>query len=457
MTLTPGDDLNETSRQRTRDQIGILQEAHGTAIVVDTDDPADFNFVCSSEHVLVNSGDVGRLQEYFAGRVDDPGDDVFTDVGAPHAAQPREDLFTRYVLPARRGQVPGDKGLLVTLDEMDQDPAVADLARPDHLVHICPRGSQCPATEPAETGLLEPWPPVNTATPDAGDGVVVVVIDGGWYDPTADASLVATALPWSWLGNVSGEPEPHGIRFAQTAALRPYAGHGTFVAGVVRAMAPGCTVQVLSLPVDPNAPGGGVFESDMVTQLDAALTHEPQLINLSAGCPTRQDLPARAFENWWADVSAADPERDLVFVAAAGNNASPWGFWPASFDWAVGVGSLDRDGQVSSFSNWGDSVDVFALGRNIVNAFPNGTYVCHEYPDRGDVRVFDTWLARWSGTSFAAPLVTGRIAAAMTGPPARTARQARDHVLGSLPRLRSLDATTAPVVGAELLAAPQPG
>ena len=52
MTLTPGDDLNETARQRTRDQFGLLREAHGTAIIVDTDDPADFNFICSSEHVL---------------------------------------------------------------------------------------------------------------------------------------------------------------------------------------------------------------------------------------------------------------------------------------------------------------------------------------------------------------------------------------------------------------------
>jgi subtilisin family serine protease len=207
-----------------------------------------------------------------------------------------------------------------------------------------------------------------------------------------------------------------------------------------------CTIDVLSLPVDPNRPGGGVFESDMVAQLDAALVSNPHLINLSAGCPTRQGHPARAFENWWADVSATQPERDLVLVAAAGNNSSPWQFWPASFDWAVGVGSLDRDGRVSSFSNWGDSVDVFALGRNVVNAFPNGTYVCHETPNRGDKRVFDNWLARWSGTSFAAPVVTGRIAAAMTGPPTRSARDARDHVLGVPQNMRSLDAIKAPVV-----------
>ena len=145
---------------------------------------------------------------------------------------------------------------------------------------------------------------------------------------------------------------------------------------------PSCTLHVLSLHVDPAVPGGGVLESELVNSSTPPSTASPgpDLINLSAGCPTRLNLPARALEDWWADVS---PELDMVLVAAAGNNASPWEFWPASFPWAVGVGSLDRDGQVSDFSNWGDSVDVLALGRNLVNAFPRGRYVCQESPDRG--------------------------------------------------------------------------
>ena len=116
---------------------------------------------------------------------------------------------------------------------------------------------------------------------------------------------------------------------------------------------------------------------------------------MSAGCPTRLNIPSRAFEHWRDELRLRLTDPDLVVVAAAGNNSSPWSFWPASFDWAVGVGSLDRDGRVSDFSNWGDSVDVFALGRNVVNAFPDGTYVCHECPDRGDQRVFDA--AGWPG------------------------------------------------------------
>ncbi len=126
--------------------------------------------------------------------------------------------------------------------------------------------------------------------------------------------------------------------------------------------------------------------------------------------------------------------RNCVLVAAAGNDSSPAPFWPAAFPWAVGVGSLDRDGRVSSFSNRCSSADVYALGRNLVNAFPNGTYYCHESPDTGDVRVFSTGMARWSGTSFAAPIVAGLIAAQVAAH-GGDAKAARDHVLDGAVRV----------------------
>jgi hypothetical protein len=437
MTLTPDNDLSEISRQRTRDQFGLLQEAHRERILVDTDDPADFNFICSSEHVLVapldpNGADdddaVNRLSAYLT---DTRGGEFEPVPDQPE--QTRTGLSRRFELPARTVPAPDGKDLLATLDEIDRDLGVG-FATPDHLVHICVKGSICPASEPTETGFLGPWPQ-DTSDPEHGDGVRVVVIDTGWHDPTTLLVNPEPALPWSWLANVSGDPEPNGIVNPLSGNLRAYAGHGTFVAGVVRAMAPKAEVTVLNLVIDRQEPGGGVLESQLVDDLYDALEPDqmeelPHLINMSAGCPTRLGLQAQSFVHWRADLEQRHPDPDLVLVAAAGNNSSPWSFWPASFDWATGVGSLDSDGHVSEFSNWGDSVDVFALGRNVVNAFPNGTYVCHECPDRGDQRIFDNWLARWSGTSFSAPLVTGLIAAAMSRQQGqRSARAARDEVL----------------------------
>ena len=187
----------------------------------------------------------------------------------------------------------------------------------------------------------------------------MVVIDTG-YDPAENAPNPQGVRPWPWLADVTGEPEPDGLRAPQTGLLRAYAGHGTFVAGVVKAMAPKCSLRVLNLVIDRQQPGGGVLESELVDDLYDALELQelPDLINMSAGCPTRLNIPPVAFQHWRDELRLRLDDPDLVVVAAAGNNSSPWSFWPASFDWAVGVGSLDRDGRVSDFSNWGDSVDV---------------------------------------------------------------------------------------------------
>ena len=176
------------------------------------------------------------------------------------------------------------------------------------------------------------------------------------------------------------------------------------------------------------------------------MSHDPLVINLSAGCRTRHDLPSIALRKFHRKHLE---ERDCVLVAAAGNDSWAAPFWPAAFDWCVGVGSLDRDGRVSAFSNYGVSADVYALGRNIVNAFPDGKYVCHEAPHRGDTRIFSTGRARWSGTSFSAPVVTGLIAAELSRTPVaqRSARAARDVVLTTAATTkRAVTARTAPVV-----------
>ena len=193
---------------------------------------------------------------------------------------------------------------------------------------------------------------------------------------------------------------------------------------MVRCVAPETDVFVEGFAIG-GVGGGGVLESDLVGQLEEALRHKPQVINLSAGCRTRMDHPSIALELFHLFRLR---DADCVLVAAAGNDSWSAPFWPAAFDWCVGVGSLDRDGRVSDFSNFGVSADVYALGRNHVNAFPDGTFVCHESPDKGDVRVFSTGMARWSGTSFAAPLVAGMIAREISETGA-SARDARDAVM----------------------------
>ncbi len=192
--------------------------------------------------------------------------------------------------------------------------------------------------------------------------------------------------------------------------VEQYAGHGTFVAGVVKCFAPAAVVRVEGFL----GPSGAIRESRMVTQLSQALAaRTPHIINLSAGTTTRKNRPLLSFERFFNKRLSALGDTCLL-VAAAGNEGVGAKFWPASFTWALGVGSLDRNGGVSDFSNFGNSAEIYAVGRDIVNAFPTGTYTTREPPYPVETRVFTNGLARWSGTSFSAPMVAGMIAAEMS-------------------------------------------
>lgn len=395
--------IGDDRRRRTTDQIRAFQKANEGEVAWDTLAPADFTYVFHPDRVLVDGDDVGAFEELVA----QLGDRILR--GEPR----RDDIelvggdVVRYVLPER---VDG-QSVPEVLDILEDNGLRPGAASPDHWVHVSPGGGggqMCPAIEPQETGLTDPWPPQAPQT--KGKEVSVVVVDTGWHPPAA------TDPRTPWLAGVTGDDELNG------PDLRPYAGHGTFIAGVVRCVAPDTRIYVEGFAID-GVGGGGILESDLVVQLEDALRHDPQVINLSAGCRTRRDrpsIPLRKFHRKHLE------ERDCVLVAAAGNDSWAAPFWPAAFDWCVGVGSLDRNGRVSAFSNFGVSADVYALGRNLVNAFPDGTFMCNETPDKGDVRVFSTGLARWSGTSFAAPVVAGLIAREIseTGVTAREARKA---------------------------------
>ncbi|WP_181410628.1 S8 family peptidase [Nocardioides humi] len=312
-------------------------------------------------------------------------------------------------LPSRTD---GEDDVLRTLDEIDRELG-RGVVRPDHVVYVTGRGFMCPATEPEEITKRHTGPlPVRAADTGAGKGVRVAVVDTGLWLPAV------TSATTSWLDGVVADPSD--VETIDPNAIHPYGGHGTFVAGVVKCVAPASRVEVEGVLTK----GGAVYESEIVQQLHEALEDDdhPQLISISAGTHTRGDFGLLAFEMLAAAHGLDDGEETLV-IAAAGNDGSSERFWPAAFPWVVAVGSVDPDGKVSDFSNVGERwVDVYARGRDHVNAFPKGTYTCYEPPNVGQVRQFDG-LAQWSGTSFSTPIVTGLVAARMsaTGESAREA------------------------------------
>jgi len=289
------------------------------------------------------------------------------------------------------------------------------LVTPVHILHITQvinpdTVRTCPATEPeVPCCCCPPGEPCGPCPPPAAAGGADVAIG------ICDSGLLADFGPAPWLAGVTGQVDPQGppLLGGQFAIPR-YCGHGTFVAGVARSQAPQSTVFVASDFIM----AGGQREWVIVQRLQALVAGTllatgsstpnpvPQVVNLSAGTYARRDWPLLSFSAFEND--------GIILTAAAGNDATPRKFWPAAFEWAVAVGALGADQRNRAwFSNYGDWVNVYALGEGLINAFAIGEYTYQEPPKRPATQVFNG-LARWSGTSFAAPIVAGLIAAQMT-------------------------------------------
>ncbi len=309
-------------------------------------------------------------------------------------------------------------------------------AAPDHVLTVAPVGN-CPATEPQGAYYdTEPYPSVSPG--NGGAGIRVYVADTGLLK---DAGA---GHPWLKGVHRATDPngavqdwDPAGITLDGVTTIPPYAGHGTFVAGVIRCMAPQADVIVSNV----FKVAGSVLESDLVAELDRALDWGAQVFNLSVAAATRRNLPPLGFDSFRQRLRQY---QGVVCIVAAGNHESPQPTYPASYAEMVSVGALGADWRGRArFSNYGGWVDVYAPGRDLVNAYATGPYECYEYPYKGDIRHF-YGMARWSGTSFSTPVVTGLVAARMS----RTGETGQEAAAALLAEAR---ANAIPGVGAILV------
>jgi subtilisin family serine protease len=247
------------------------------------------------------------------------------------------------------------------------------------------------------------------------------------FDPVdgpADVTvgILDTGLaPHAWLSD-RVEVESHDEELLDEdgdGLLDAQAGHGTFIAGIVRRYAPAARIRVARV-LDSH---GVTDELTIATEL--ARLGDVHVVNLSLGGYTLGDRPPLAFAR---ALLRLHPK--VVIVAAAGNaGIRDRPFWPAAFPFprVVAVAALGEDGKLAEFSNYGRWVDMARPGVDVVSTFPtfNGS---RPSSDTGDPDRFDT-MARWSGTSFAAARVTGEIAARMQRPPSAA------EAVASLPKL----------------------
>ena len=258
------------------------------------------------------------------------------------------------------------------LDDLDARLGIG-VATHEHAFIITPN-TICPATEPE--AVITPqkaespaavraalWPAIGD--PSAGADVRVSVVDTG---------LIEGASAWApWIGGVVPDTKadienPDTIR---AGFADPYAGHGTFVAGVIRCLAPGSHV-VVEREIDVS---GFVAESSLIKQIHDALSRSPDIISMSAGGYTRANVPSLAFQVLWEE--RLSQLGGVAFVAAAGNDGPDGAVLACRVSvGAPASGSMSRDGQRRSwFSNHGAWVDVYAPGEDIVNAYASLKYM----------------------------------------------------------------------------------
>lgn len=174
-------------------------------------------------------------------------------------------------------------------------------------------------------------------------------------------------------------------------------GHGTHVAGVIAAdnnfkgiIGVAFNTKIMSVKAGMSS---GYFHQDAIAKaILYAYNNGADVINMSFGGSACSIAVQDALEKAYTRC---------VLVASAGNDGMPnegVPNYPAALPYVLGVMSVDRSGVESSFTNY-DSIaynnveyELYAPGENIVSTIPGDRY------------------ATWSGTSMAAPLVSGMAA-----------------------------------------------
>jgi cyanobactin maturation PatA/PatG family protease len=217
------------------------------------------------------------------------------------------------------------------------------------------------------------------------DRICIAVLDGP-VDRShpcfrgANLTELQTLVP---RGPYTGHASAHGTHVASVIFGQP----GSPVAGI----APACRGLVIPIFADA-APGADLTCSqlDLARAILLAIENGAHVINISGG----QLTPSAEPEPFLAQAIESCAKHNVLIVAAAGNDGCECLHVPAAAPSVLAVGAMDQAGNPLTSSNWGNayrSQGILAPGADVLGAVPGGG------------------TARKSGTSFAAPLVSGLV------------------------------------------------
>ncbi len=238
-----------------------------------------------------------------------------------------------------------------------------------------------------------------------------------YLNPDYNPRTIIGDDPEKWDGKAYGSNDVKG----------PDPGHGTHVAGIVAAIRNNgkgidgiaTNVKIMSVRAVPD---GDERDKDIAMAIRYAVDNGAQVVNMSFG----KSLSPQ--KTWVDDAVKYADSKGVILVHAAGNDAQNTDLVPSfpskyyvhsheyAKDWlSIGASTMKKDETLPAFfSNYGKkTVDVFAPGHEIYSLKPNNSYESN------------------SGTSMAAPMVTGLAALLKSYYPQLSTKEIIDVILKS--------------------------
>jgi len=235
-----------------------------------------------------------------------------------------------------------------------------------------------------------------------------VKIAGQW----TDWAIKDVKAPLAWKSNYTGKgikvavldtgiSKHDDIHVAGVVSFASYTksysddnGHGTHVAGIIGAknndigivgVAPDASLFAVKV-LDSDGTG---YLSDIISGIDWSIKNHMDIINLSFGTKEKSVALKQIVDEAY--------NKGILVVAAAGNGGNTSGTgdtvqFPAKYHSVIAVGAVDHKNQRGTFSATGAGLEVVAPGVNVLSFYLNNEY------------------AYMSGTSMAAPFVSGTLA-----------------------------------------------
>ncbi len=332
--------------------------------------------------------------------------------------------------------------------------SVEVLSRLENVEYVEPNQRVYLQSVPNDPGLSELWGLIN-ADKDGARGVDIKALEA-WEITTGSRDIVVAVIDTGidynhpdlkvnmWVNEAehSGQKgidddangfidDIHGYDFSsKNGDPLDDQGHGTHCAGTIGAVGDdgygivGVNWNTSLMAIKfLDRRGSGTLDN-AIAAIDYAIQNGAKILSNSWGGYSKSKALEEAVQR--------SHDAGLMFIAAAGNesrdndNASR-ALYPASYqiDNVISVASIQRDGKMSWFSNKGaNSVHLGAPGTNIYSTVLKGKY--------------DTY----SGTSMAAPHVSGVAALVMSTHPSLTHLDVKERLLTTATPLESLDKKT---------------